>query len=70
MNACVRACVCARARLFPYDFLYLYVYVCVLHTCLSVALKCLTVLSCPQSVKSRKVAKNKFKKRKKKQRTE
>ncbi len=40
-----------------YDFLYLYVYVsaCVLHTCLSVSLKCLTVLSCPQSVKSRNV---------------
>lgn len=36
------------------DFLYLCVFVCVLHTCLSVALKCLTVLSCPQSMKSRK----------------
>lgn len=36
---------------------------CVLHTCLSVSLKCLTVLSCPQSVKRRKVDTSKKEKR-------
>lgn len=51
--------VCVRV---VYDFLYLYACACVLHTCLSVSLKCLTVLSCPQSVKSRNVETSKKKK--------
>lgn len=58
LSECMHVCMCVCVGVCViYDFLYLYVYVsaCVLHTCLSVSLKCLTVLSCPQSVKSRKV---------------
>lgn len=52
LSVCVCVCLCVCVI---YDFLSLYVCACVLHTCLSVSLKCLTVLSCPQSVKSRNV---------------
>lgn len=53
--------VCSCVRVFLY--LYVYMCACVLHTCLSVSLKCLTVLSCPQSVKSRRVETSKKKKK-------